>query len=356
MRSPQRTRLALLFGGVSEEHIVSLQSAAAVLRALNQERWDVCLVGISPEGRFLNEEDSAALLEGRSCKGPGGLPFLPEGTECVFPVLHGPGGEDGTLQGWLELCDIPFVGSGTLGSALAMDKSVAKRVMRDAGIEVVSWTEIRHRDYLADKEIVLSHLVDDRGLPCFVKPACQGSSVGITRVETEEELRASLDHAFSFGEWVLVEPALNAKELEIAVLGGPEPFATAPGEVQPEEWYDFSSKYENGTTELVVPAEDLQPQMIEGMQEIAFRAFDVLRLSGMARVDFFIGKKTGRLVVNEVNTIPGFTSISMYPKLMEHSGIGFSELCDRLIEEALSRKDSPEESLPSHLQAEYGTA
>jgi D-alanine-D-alanine ligase len=348
--------LALLFGGISEEHAVSLRSASAVLRALDQNRWDVRLVGITSEGRFLNEEDSAALLEGRDFKGPGGFPALPEGTECVFPVLHGPGGEDGSLQGWLELCGVPFVGSGTLGSALAMDKSVAKRVLRDAGIEVVSWTELRHRDYLADKEIVLSHLIEDRGLPCFVKPACQGSSVGISRVETEDELRAGLDHAFTFGEWVLVEPALNAKELEIAVLGGAEPFATVPGEVQPESWYDFSSKYENDSAELVVPAEGIQPQMTVGMQEIALRAFDVLRLSGMARIDFFIGKKTGRLVVNEVNTIPGFTSISMYPKLMEHSGIGFTDLCDRLIKEALSEKVTHEVESPSQLQAENGTA
>lgn len=335
MVTPSRHRIALIFGGTSAEHAISLRSARAVLEHIDQERFEVCLCGIDQHGGWQDEQASQAMLEGKPPATPGSLPVLPDNISCAFPVIHGPGGEDGSLQGWFALCGIPCVGSGILGSSIAMDKSICKRILRDAGIEVVSWSEIRRADFLTDPRGVVAALIEKRGLPCFVKPAAQGSSIGITRATSAEELREGLDGAFEHGEWVVVEPALNARELEVAVLGGEQLTISVPGEIAAEDWYDYASKYENDSAELMVPATGLQPLMIEGIKDISRRAFEVLRLHGMARIDFFLGKKTGRLAVNEVNTIPGFTSISMYPLLMEHSGVSFSELCTRLIEEAM---------------------
>ncbi len=335
MSGPPRIRLALLFGGRSAEHSISLESARGVLHHLDQAKYEVCLVGLDPQGGFLDEANSLILLEGGTPARPGGVPFLPEGIDCVFPILHGPGGEDGSLQGWLELRGTPFVGSGCLGSAVAMEKSLCKRILRDAGIEVVSWTELRARDFREDPNGWVDRIAENRGFPCFVKPAAQGSSVGITRATDPQSLRHALEEAFEYGEWVLVEPECTARELEVAVLEGEPPLASLPGEICPEDWYDYAAKYENDLAQLRVPAPDLQPLMVENLRDIACRAFRLLRLRGMARVDFFLGKKEGRLRVNEVNTIPGFTAISMYPKLMELSGVPFSELCDRLIRAAL---------------------
>ncbi len=346
MSNPSRARIALVFGGTSSEHKISLRSARAVLDNLDQLRFDVKLCGIDKSGAWHDSENSLVLLEGRPLTGEGGIPSLPINIDCVFPVLHGPGGEDGALQGWLELSGIPCVGSGTLGSAVAMDKSICKRILRDAGIEVVSWSEVNKCDFELDPNSIADAVIEKRGLPCFVKPAAQGSSIGISRVEDKDGLIAAMTLAFKYGEWLLVEPALDARELELAVLAGVDEVYSTPGEIVSESWYDFDTKYENDSAELLVPAEGLQPLMIEGMQDTARRACKVLRLSGMVRIDFFLGKKTGRLAVNEINTIPGFTSISMYPRLMAHAGIEFPELCTRLINEAINRPKMTEAPRP----------
>ena len=324
-------RLAVLFGGRSAEHDVSLDSARAILEHLDPAKYELQLVGITRDGRWLDEEDSARLLAGKRPLRGGGLPFLPAGTDCVFPVLHGPGGEDGTLQGWLELCGVPFVGSGSLGSALAMDKALTKRVLRDAEIPVLSWSEVCEAEFRADPSATLDLLEKRRGLPAFVKPTALGSSVGISRVARREALEIALHEAFRYGEWAMVEPALDARELEIAVLDGDPAWASQPGEVRPDSWYDYSAKYLDDSAKLLVPAEQLNPRMAEHLQELALRAFRVLRLRGLARVDFLLDRRNGRPYLNEVNTLPGFTNISMYPKLVGLQGVSFGELCDRLI-------------------------
>jgi D-alanine-D-alanine ligase len=255
-----------------------------------------------------------------------------------MPVLHGPGGEDGTLQGWLELLDVPCVGSDCAGSAIAMDKSVAKHVLRSAHVPVLTWTDLRYRDWVADRAKMLTTVETERSFPCFVKPARLGSSLGISRVAEASELPAALDLAFTYGDHVLVEPAIECRELEIAVLDGSPEIVSLPGEIQAEGWYDFESKYQTETAELHAPTDNLEPRMADALRNFALLAFRVLRLSGMARVDFLLDRKTGRYYLNEVNSIPGFTSISMYPKLMEAAGVPFAQLCDRLIQLAMQER------------------
>lgn len=328
--------VTVLFGGRSAEHDISLRSARAVVAHLDSKRYDIRLLGISRAGKWLDEEGSKQMLVDGSVNGPTRGPYLPTETDVVFPVLHGPGGEDGSLQGWLELLDVPCVASDCAGSAIAMDKSVAKHVLRSANIPVLPWTDIRRREWQANREELLAEIVEQRGFPCFVKPARLGSSLGISKVDDSEALAAALDHAFTFGDFLLVEPAITCRELEVAVLDGSPEIVSLPGEILAEDWYDFDSKYRNASAELNAPTENLEPRMADALRDFALRAFRVLRLSGMARVDFLLDKKAGRYYLNEVNTIPGFTSISMYPKLMEASGVPFDQLCDRLIELALA--------------------
>ena len=344
--------LTVLFGGRSAEHAISLRSARTVVAGLAGSRYDLRLVGITREGRWLSPQASARLLAGEDPGERGGLPWLPADTDCVFPVLHGPGGEDGSVQGWLELIGVPFVGSGCAGSALAMDKSLTKHVLRSCGVRVLPWCDVVRGDWRADPQGEAARIAAQRGFPCFVKPAGQGSSIGISRVAEAAALPAALDEAFRHGERVLVEPAVKAREYEIAVLGGEPPLVSMPGEIVPTGWYDFEAKYENDAAQLVVPAEDLPAPMIERLREVAREVFRVLRLSGMARVDFLLDTETGSATLNEVNTIPGFTSISMYPKLMEHAGVPFGELIDRLVGEALRRAGRSEHLL----EAEDGAA
>lgn len=330
--------LTLLFGGTSAEHEISLRSARAVLENLDRAKYDVRLVGITRQGGWLAEAASRRLLDGKEVDPVAHGPYLPEGTQVVFPVLHGPMGEDGTVQGWLELLGVPFVGSGCAGSALAMDKSLAKHVLRSVDIPVLPWTDVTRARWQADPGAVLDHLEAQRGYPCFIKPTCLGSSVGISRVEDRASLHDALDLAFRYGDMALVEPAVDARELEVAVLDGPEPLASLPGEICTPEWYDYDAKYTTDEAELHVPSESIPPRMAEAMREMALAAFRALRLSGLARIDFLLDKKGGRFSLNEVNTMPGFTSISMYPKLMGTLDIPFGELCDRLIDLALAKQ------------------
>jgi D-alanine-D-alanine ligase len=252
--------------------------------------------------------------------------------DVIFPVMHGTFGEDGTIQGMLELSGLPFVGAGVLGSAIGMDKDVAKRLCQDAGIPVVPWITVHRWQWEKEPGAVKASIEEKFAYPVFVKPATLGSSVGMSKVHNAEELGPALDFAAEYGMKILVEKSVTAREIEVAVLGNHEPQASIPGEIVPHrEFYDYAAKYLEEGTQLLIPAE-LRPAQVKKVQTLAVNAFRTLELSGMARVDFFMEKKGNKLYLNEVNTIPGFTSISMYPKLWEATGIPFRELVDKLIE------------------------
>ncbi|HJR26106.1 MAG TPA: D-alanine--D-alanine ligase family protein [Acidimicrobiales bacterium] len=357
MADPGRVRLVVLFGGQSAEHEVSCISAYHVLRAVDEERYALDPVGITRDGEWVRSDGALAALHA----GTGALPPATSGVEAleatgtavepyptvlpsaqddlpvvVFPLLHGPHGEDGTVQGMLELAGVPFVGSGVLASALCMDKLKAKDVLTRHGLPQVRWVEARATE-LDD----LPARVADAGLPypVFVKPANLGSSVGVVKVTTPEELPGAAQTAADYDEWIVVEEGVDGRELEIAVLGNADPRASVPGEVLPTgDFYDYDDKYIDGTAELRIPA-DLPDGVAEEMARLAVRAFEALRCDGMARVDFFFEEGGRGLLLNEVNTIPGFTPISMYPKLWEASGLPYGELVDELVRLAIERHE-----------------
>ena len=337
----------MLFGGRSGEHEVSLASAASVIRGMDLDKYEPVPIGITKDGHWLIGEGAGKLLpdvlkNGRRVmltadpteaalipldRGAGAQRF-----DVIFPVMHGTFGEDGTIQGMLELSELPFVGAGVLGSAIGMDKDVAKRLCQDAGIPVVPWITIHRWQWEKDPAAVKASIEEKFAYPVFVKPATLGSSVGMTKAHSAEELGPALDFAAEYGMKILVEKAVVAREIEVAVLGNHEPKASIPGEIVPHrEFYDYTAKYLEDGTQLLIPAE-LKPAQVKRVQTLAIEAFRTLELSGMARVDFFLEKKGNKIHLNEVNTIPGFTSISMYPKLWEASGLPFRELVDKLIE------------------------
>lgn len=326
---PDRVRLVVLFGGQSAEHEVSCISAGSVLGALDRSRYEVTPVGITREGAWVLAEDGPPPLD------PSGTAVDPLEAvrlgDVVFPILHGPMGEDGTVQGLLEVAGVPYVGCGVLASALAMDKAAAKLVLGAAGIPQVASVTVRHG---------LPGPEDDHlGWPRFVKPANMGSSVGVTKVHTAGELGAAMEQAFRYDEWVVVEEGVTAREVECAVLGGLHPEATMLGEIVPKaEFYDYEDKYSGVGADLFVPA-DLPASVHDEAQDLAVRAFQALRCDGLARVDFFYEEGAGGrgLLLNEVNTMPGFTPYSMYPQLWEHAGVAYPELIDRLVALALDR-------------------
>lgn len=343
----KRLRVGVLFGGRSGEHEVSLASAASVIRGLDPDKYEPVPIGITKDGHWLIGEGAVKMLpdvlkSGRRVmltadpteaalvpldRGAGAQRF-----DVIFPVMHGTFGEDGTIQGMLELSGLPFVGAGVLGSAIGMDKDVSKRLCQDVGIPVVPWLTVHRRQWENERGAVKSSIEEKFTYPVFVKPATLGSSVGMTKVHNSEELGPALDFAAEYGLKILVEKSVTAREIEVAVLGNHEPKASIPGEIVPHrEFYDYMAKYLEEGTQLLIPA-DLKPAQAKNIQAFAVDAFRTLELSGMARVDFFLEKKGGKLYLNEVNTIPGFTSISMYPKLWEASGIPFRELVDKLIE------------------------
>jgi D-alanine-D-alanine ligase len=338
----RRLRVALLAGGRSSEHDVSLASARSVLEALDPARYDVVGVAIGRDGRWaLQSGDEHVLVPGTDTEvSPAEtLPVPAEvGTlaalgavDVVLPILHGPFGEDGTVQGLLELADVPYIGAGVAASALAMDKDLFKKVMRDSGIPVARHHTIRRGDAV-DNPI---------GYPAFVKPARLGSSVGISKVHDDAELEAAVALARRHDEKVLVEELVSGMEVECGVLGNrlPPPIASLPGRIDTlgHDWYDYASKYDEGGMELVIPPE-LPQRTIELVQQRAVDAFVASECEGMARVDFFV-RDDGEVVVNELNTIPGFTATSVYAKLFQASGIAYAELLDRLIELALERHE-----------------
>jgi len=351
----KRLRVGVIFGGRSGEHEVSLVSAASVIRALDPEKYEAVPIGISKEGRWLVGSSAQKLLPevlrtGRSVMLPAdpsaaalvpldGTPAAggpPVRVDVVFPVLHGTYGEDGTVQGLLELAGLPYVGSGVIGSAVGMDKDMQKRLFRQEGLPVGDFLAVLRSEWEKSRTKVLQQVRKKFRFPLFIKPATLGSSVGMTKVHNVRELPAALNFAAEFAMKIVVERFIRGREIEVSVLGNDAPKASVPGEIIPHrEFYDYAAKYLEEGTRLEIPAK-LSPLQVRRFQEYAVRAFRCLECRGMARVDFFLERSTGRIYINEVNTIPGFTSISMYPKLWEASGIPYRELIDRLIELALA--------------------
>ena len=328
----RRVRVAVLLGGRSSEHDISLASARSVLEALDPDRYDTVSVAIGRDGRWeLGTGENGAIAETLPVP-TSKVPATLGEVDVVFPVLHGPFGEDGTVQGLLELAGVPYVGAGVLGSALAMDKDVFKAVMRDRGIPVTRNITLRIGDEPRNPF----------GFPVFVKPARLGSSVGISKARDEAELAAAVELAFRHDEKVLVEELVEGIEVECGVLGNEQPEASLPGEIvshgfSGEDWYDYSAKYEDGGMDLVVPPR-LPDETNERVRELAVRAFVAGECEGMARVDFFV-RPNGEVLVNELNTIPGFTATSVYAKLFEASGLTYPDLVDRLVQLALDRHE-----------------
>lgn len=352
MTSGKRLRVGILFGGRSGEHEVSLASAASVIRALDPEKYEPVLIGISKDGRWLVGSTAQKMLpevlkSGERMFIPPDptaaslVPIAPSAgrpsitVDVVFPVLHGTFGEDGTVQGFLELAGLPYVGAGVLASAVGMDKDVQKRLFKEAGLPIVPFLAISRAHWERDRAGVIRDVKKAFKFPVFIKPATLGSSVGMTRVKAAHELGAGIDAAAEFALKILIERAVNTREIEVSVLGNEEIKASVPGEIVPHrEFYDYAAKYLESGTGLIIPAE-LTKKQVAQFQDYAIRAFRAIDGAGMARCDFFLERRTNKIFVNELNTIPGFTSISMYPKMWEASGLPYPKLIDRLIELAL---------------------
>jgi D-alanine-D-alanine ligase len=359
----KKTVVGIIFGGKSAEHEISLLSAKNIYDAIDKEKFEPVLIGIDKTGRWLLNSAETILLnsdnpslislneggkplalqpESRGLLAQeGGSALLPVPLDVVFPILHGPFGEDGVIQGFLKLADIPFVGSGVLGSAAGMDKDVMKRLLRDAGLPIGKFLTVKNhekRPSFTEIEAALQTdgcKLDDTAF--FIKPANMGSSVGIHKVRSESELSAALTDAFLYDTKVIIEEFIPGREIECAVLGNDNPIASIPGEViTTHDFYSYDAKYidKNGAS-LEIPA-NLDTQTVKRIQELAIKTFQTLCCEGLSRVDFFL-KENGEIIVNEINTMPGFTKISMYPKMWEASGISYTELITRLIELAMER-------------------
>jgi len=349
-----RLRVVVLFGGRSVEREVSRISARTIAGALDPSRYDVVALAVGPDGRFLTAGESRRLLaagpvpekfrradsEEDTVDAKSLVPaeITPARADVVIPIIHGTTGEDGTLQGFLDFLGLPYVGAGVAGSAIGMDKAVFKSLLRDDGIPTTKFLSLSLRESGGVRGELAPTQISFR-LPVFVKPSNGGSSVGVTKVKRWADLDRALDLAFRYDDRVLVEEAVDARELECAVLGNEEPRASIVGEVVPgREFYDYDDKYREDNARLLIPA-PLEHAVSEEVRRLALRAFRVAEISGMARVDFFLERGTDRVLVNELNTLPGFTAISMYPKLWEASGLPLSELLDELIRLALERKE-----------------
>jgi len=363
----RKIRVGILFGGRSAEHEVSLQSAKNIVDAIDRQKYEPVLIGIDKRGRWhLNERSSHLLNTARpeqtdlNESGPN-VAFVPgdseqqmvnvsgpgtiDSVDVVFPVLHGPFGEDGTVQGLLRLANVPFVGAGVLGSAVGMDKDIMKRLLREAGIPVANFIAVTRS---TAGRLTFEDVADKLGMPCFVKPANLGSSVGIRKVRTETELAEALADAFAYDNKALIEEYIEGREIECSVLGNERPIASVPGEILPQhEFYSYEAKYldEHGAA-LEIPAA-IPDEVADKIRAMAIETFTTLCCEGMARVDFFL-RGEEEIIVNEINTIPGFTRISMYPKLWEASGIPYGELIDRLIQLAIERHERD-----SNLRSDY---
>lgn len=356
----RKIKVGVIFGGRSGEHEVSLRSAESVMAALNRDRYDVVPIGISREGHWLSGEGLMALSGGAELSRP--VALLPEPNraallaveqmgasrpvalstvaelDVVFPVLHGPFGEDGTVQGLLELTGIPYVGAGVVGSAVGMDKAVFKQVMQANQIPVLPWQLVLKSGWMSRPEQTLDQLEATFTYPLFTKPANLGSSVGISKCRNRQELAAGLNAAAGYDRRIVVEQGINARELEVSVLGNDDPIASIVGEVRPRrDFYDYVAKYISDDSELLIPA-PIEPSLADHVRALAVRAYQAIDCAGLGRVDMLLDKESGRVYLNEINTIPGFTSISMYPKLWEATGLAYGDLLDRLIDLALERQ------------------
>lgn len=366
MTHKKKIRVGLVFGGRSGEHEVSLASATSVMANLDKEKYDVIPIGITREGSWLlgteparlmaadqyvgeetgeNTQTTAVTLTGdprlrRLIPVEGGEELSDNGSlDVIFPVLHGTYGEDGTLQGMLEMANVPYVGCGVLGAALGMDKEKMKIVFQAIGLSNVDYLVYRRNEWERSPETIIEAIEQRLGYPCFVKPVNLGSSVGINKAHDRVELEHAMQVAAEYDRKIIIERGINCREFECAVLGNDEPIASVIGEViASNEFYDYNAKYLDNKSQVIVPAQI--PQAVsEEIRRQAMTAFLALDLSGLARVDFFMEKETGHIYINEVNTLPGFTQISMYPKLWEASGLPYAELLDRLIELAIERYD-----------------
>lgn len=351
----QKTRVVLIFGGQSREHEVSIDSANSVLKALDREKYCIETIGITKEGIWywgvrpedwkqgggpihkhykqvnliLNPQNPGFVAQDGS--------ELPHNGQCdiVFPVMHGPKGEDGAIQGLFEMAGLPYVGSGVLGGSLGMDKDRMKAVFKEAGLPIVPHLTFL-RSELTDMQNIVKKIAEHLGYPCFVKPANLGSSVGISKVSEENQLKEALKHAAQFDRKIIVERAVIAREIELSVLGNDYPEVSVPGEIIPsKEFYDYEAKYIDTGSKLIIPA-DLDPDIVTKLQDYSRRAFRAVEAKGLSRMDFFV-TADNEIYINEVNTLPGFTQISMYPKLWEASGLSYKDLLNRLIELGLER-------------------
>jgi D-alanine-D-alanine ligase len=372
----KKTRVGILFGGRSGEHEVSLMSARSVLNAIDKDRYEVLPIGISKDGRWLVGDDvmqvltdgnesatTHAVLVGE----PGQRALVALGgdeggramaardlteLDVIFPVLHGPFGEDGTVQGLLELAEMPYVGAGVVGSAVGMDKAIFKAVMQSHGLPVLPYRLVLRLEWERDRESVLDQIEAEFQYPVFTKPVNLGSSVGISKCGDRKELAAGMDDAARYDRRLLVEQGINAREIEISVLGNDEPLASVPGEVVPdEEFYSYASKYLNDASELLIPA-PISEELTQQARDMAVRAYKAMDCAGLGRCDLLLDKDGGTLYLNEINTIPGFTHISMYPKLWEATGVSYPELIGRLIDLALERDADKRRSETSYQPSE----
>jgi len=377
-------RVGVIYGGRSVEHEVSLVSARAIMRALDPGRYEVVPIGITKQGRWVIGGAHCALPPDPSVRGlvrlrdggrsgatrsaRGAAALRPSGRhplrarngsslgqlDVVFPVVHGTGGEDGSLQGLLELADIPYVGAGVAGSALGLDKAVMKALFRDAGLPIVDYRVVLRRDLGQGRDRLVRSVEEAFGYPCFVKPANGGSSIGVSKARDARDLSAALELAGRYDRKILVERAIDAREIECSVLGNDAPEASVPGEIVPaNEFYDYRAKYIDPGSNLLIPA-PITDRQARRIRELAIKAFRALDLCGMARADFFLDRTTEAIFVNELNTIPGFTPISMYPKLWEASGLPFPALVDRLIRLALERHAEKKSLITSYRPGRNG--
>ena len=354
-----KMRVGVVFGGRSGEHEISLLSAQSVMRAINKDRYDIVPIGITTEGRWLTGGDPLKTLTGGQVKMPellqaplvqrsasqvsralipGTAPSSIPSVDVIFPVLHGPMGEDGTVQGLFELADLPYVGAGVMASAVGMDKVAMKDVFRAHGLPIVPYLVFQRSEWEHNPSEVMTQIEARLGFPCFIKPANLGSSVGITKAHDPVELDAALADAASYDRKLLAEMAVpHVREIECSVLGNDDPIASLPGEVKPgREFYDYQAKYFDENTQLIVPA-PLSDELTARVRELAISAFRAIDCAGMARVDCLLNGETNEVFVSEINTIPGFTSVSMYPKMWQATGLSYGELIDRLIDLALER-------------------
>lgn len=346
-----KTKLGLLYGGKSAEHKVSLQTALAVINALDHDKFDIHPIYIAENGEWIKGplltgkvENVASLqfTQGEALPPTALAPTLfqaeqNEGSyDVVFPLLHGPNGEDGTVQGLLELLNLPYVGNGVLASSAGMDKVIMKNIFAQAGLPQVNYVWFIRSEWESNQEKAYTLVEEEIDYPCFVKPANLGSSVGISKCSNREQLAAAFEEAFQFDRKIIIEQGIVAREVELGVLGNDKPKCSVAGEIIPKvEFYDYKAKYEDGNTALVIPAEITESEYAM-LQELAIRAFKALDCSGLVRADFFL-TKDGKAYINEVNTMPGFTPFSMFPLLWKHTGVDYPQLIERLVELGLER-------------------